>query len=220
MNISEYLPIWEKLTEEEQNTIESSSTFHKVPAGENIHDGTKECSGLLLIASGQLRAYILSENGREITLYRLLEQDICLFSASCMIKSIQFDITVTAEKETEFWLIPTETYKQLMDNSVAVSNYTNEIMASRMSDVMWLMEQVMWHSIDKRLAAFLIEESQLDESDTLSITHETIANHMGTAREVVTRMLKYFQSEGLVSLSRGTITILDYAKLSDLSESN
>ena len=139
-------------------------------------------------------------------------------SCSCIIKSIQFDITVTAEKDTTFWLIPTEIYKSLMDKSLAVSNYTNEIMASRLSDVMWLMEQIMWQSFDKRLASFLLEESALDNSKEISITHEQIANHMGTAREVVTRMLKYFQSEGLVSLSRGTVTIANYQGLENLSE--
>ena len=217
MNISDYLPIWDKLSKEEQEAISNTSSLLTVPAGENIHDGTKECTGLILVASGQLRAYILSEEGREITLYRLLEQDICLFSASCIIRSIQFDITVTAEKDTTFWLIPTETYKDLMDKSIAISNYTNEIMASRMSDVMWLMEQVMWQSFDKRLAGFLIEESNLNESLSISITHEAIANHLGTAREVVTRMLKYFQSEGLVTLSRGIITIVNMGKLKTIS---
>ena len=219
MKISDFLPIWSKLTLEEQRKIEESSAFMTVPAGEHIHDGTKECTGLLLVASGQLRAYVLSESGREITLYRLLEQDICLFSASCMIRSIQFNITVAAEKDTSFWLIPTEIYKSLMEKSPAISNYTNEVMASRMSDVMWLMEQVMWQSFDKRLAGFLLEESRLDDSNTISITHETIANHMGTAREVVTRMLKYFQSEGLVSLSRGTVTLTDISRLETLAES-
>ena len=218
MSISNYLPIWDKLTESEQNLINDTATLMTVPAGQNIHDGTKECTGLLLIKSGQLRAYVLSESGREITLYRLLERDICLFSASCIIKSIQFDITVTAEKDTTFWLIPTEIYKSLMDKSLAVSNYTNEIMASRLSDVMWLMEQIMWQSFDKRLASFLLEESALDNSKEISITHEQIANHMGTAREVVTRMLKYFQSEGSVSLSRGTVTISNYQGLENLSE--
>ena len=216
MKISENLPIWDKLNNEEQRIISESATFHTVKAGENIHDGSKECTGLILICSGQLRAFILSEEGREITLYRLLEQDICLFSASCIMHSIQFDITVTAEKETSFWLIPTEIYKGLMEKSITISNYTNEIMASRMSDVMWLMEQVMWQSFDKRLATFILEESALDDSDTISITHETIANHLGTAREVVTRMLKYFQSEGLVELSRGTITIKNKEGLENL----
>ena len=83
---------------------------------------------------------------------------------------------------------------------------------------MWLIEQVMWKSFDKRLAQFLIEESALEESKVLRITHEKIAAHMGSAREVVTRMLKYFQTEGLVKLSRGTIEIIDYDELGHMQE--
>ena len=180
-----------------------------VSAGQHIHDRTRKCTGLLVVASGQLRAYIVSEGGREITLFRLLEKDICLFSASCIMHSLQFDVMIQAEKDTSFWLIPTDTYKKLMSESVVISNYTNEILASRMSDVVWLMEQVMWQSFDVRLATFLLEESALEGSTKLSITHEEIANHLGTAREVVTRMLKYFQSEGLVTLSRGSLEIIN-----------
>lgn len=218
MEISNYLSIWNKLSAEEQDAISRSATLLSVPAGEHIHDGTRECTGLLVVASGQLRAYILSEAGREITLYRLLEQDMCLFSASCIIRSLQFDVLVKAEKDTSFWLIPTEIYKSLMDRSVTISNYTNEILASRTSDIIWLMEQVMWQSFDKRLAKFLLDESLLEDTALLSITHEEIANHMGTAREVVTRMLKYFQSEGFVSLSRGSIKIENKKGLEDLAE--
>ena len=101
----------------------------------------------------------------------------------------------------------------MMEKSAALANYTNQIMASRLSEIMWLIEQVMWKSFDKRLAAFLMEESVLEDSLILKITHEKIANHLGTAREVVTRMLKYFQTEGVVSLTRGTIEIIDITKL-------
>ena len=76
----------------------------------------------------------------------------------------------------------------------------------------------MWKSFDKRLATFLLEESALEGSSSLKITHEKIANHMGTAREVVTRMLRYFQSEGMVKLTRGTVEIIDEKRLEDLAE--
>ena len=209
MEISSYFPIWDSLTPEEQSQILQASTLMTVSAGQHIHDGTRKCTGLLVVASGRLRAYIVSEGGREITLYRLLGKDMCLFSASCIMHSLQFDVMIQAEKDTSFWLIPTDTYKKLMSESVVISNYTNEILASRMSDVVWLMEQVMWQSSDVRLATFLLEESALEGSTKLSITHEEIANHLGTAREVVTRMLKYFQSEGLVTLSRGSLEIIN-----------
>ena len=131
-------------------------------------------------------------------------------------RSIQFDVTIEAEKDTEFWIIPTEIYKSIMEESAPVANYTNELMAARFSDVMWLIEQIMWKSLDKRVASFLLEESSIEESDKLKLTHEAIANHLGTHREVITRMLRYFQSEGMVKLSRGTVTILNKEKLEHL----
>jgi len=209
MELKEYFPIWDKLTPAEQALLTRSAVRRKAPKGTLLHNGSADCIGLFVICSGQLRAYMLSEEGREITLYRLFERDICLFSASCMMNNIQFEIFIETEKDSELWVIPTDIYKKIMEGSVALANYTNQLMASRFSDVMWLVEQIMWKSFDKRLAAFLLEESALDGSDTLTITHDRIANHLGTAREVVTRMLRYFQSEGLLQLSRGQIELTD-----------
>ena len=163
-------------------------------------------------------SYTLSSEGREITLYRLFDHDICLFSASCVMPNIQFEVIIEAEKDCEMWVLPSCLFKDLMEESAVVANYANQLISSRFSDVMWLMEQIMWKSFDKRLATFLLEESSLEGSASLKITHEKIANHMGTAREVVTRMLRYFQSEGMVKLTRGTVEILDEAKLEALSE--
>lgn len=216
MEFKNYFPIWNKLTTDQQNRIQSSLITRRVEKGTIIHNGNADCTGLLLVKSGQLRAFILSDEGREITIYRLFHMDMCLFSASCMMRSIQFEVTIEAEKDTWLWIVPAEIYKSIMEESAAAANYTNELMASRFSDVMWLMEQIMWKSLDKRVAAFLQEESVIEESDKLKLTHETIANHLGTHREVITRMLRYFQSEGIVKLSRGTVMILDKAKLENL----
>ena len=142
---------------------------------------------------------------------------MCLFSASCMMRSIQFEITIEAQKDSEFWVIPVDVYKSLMEESAPVANFTNEIMAARFSDVMWLIEQVLWKSLDKRLAAFLLEESALENTNELKITHEIIANHLGSQREVITRMLRYFQSEEMVAISRGMITVLNPKKLDALA---
>ena len=218
MKVSEYFPVWDKLSAEQRNRLTGSAVLHSVKKGTMIHGGTEECLGLLLICSGQLRAYICSEEGREITIYRLFERDICLLSASCMMNGIQFTLNIAAEKDTDFWLIPPDIYRKILEESAPLSNYTNQIMAERFSEVMWLMEQIMWKSFDRRLAEFLMEESSLEESRTLTLTHEKIANHMGTAREVVTRMLKYFQNEGLVTLSRGKIVITDLKKLAHYGE--
>lgn len=137
-----------------------------------------------------------------------------------MLRNLQFDITIEAEKDSELWIIPPDIFKKLMDESLPVSNFVNQVIAGRFSEVMWLMEQVLWKSFDKRLAAFLMEESNIEESDIIKITHEKIANHLGTAREVVTRMLRYFQNEQLIRLSRGTIEIIDHKRIQNLAETD
>ena len=213
MSFSEYFPIYDKLPPQDQTALSKAASLRTVPKGTLLHNGAGDCMGLLLIRRGQLRAYITSDEGRELTIYRLFARDICLLSAPCMMNSLQFDIQITAEKDTEFWLIPPNIYKEIMERDAALANFTNQLMATRLTDVMWLVEQIMWKSLDKRLAQFLLEESLIEESQVLKITHESIANHMGTAREVVTRMLKYFQSEEMVQLTRGTITLLDTKKL-------
>ena len=218
MELAQYLPIWDKLTDAQQKKVAEAADYMKVKKGTHIHDSSADCLGLLLIRSGQLRTYILSEDGREITLNRLFDYDVCLLSASCVMPDMQFNVMIEAEKDSEFWSIPACLFKNLMDSSVTVSNFANSLMSSHFSELMWLMEQIMWKSFDKRLAAFLLEESRLDNTTELKITHEKIAAHMGTAREVVTRMLRYFQNEGMVKLSRGKIEITDEDALSDLAE--
>ena len=217
MDLAEYLPFFPKLSPQQQGLLTDSVEPLEAKAGTVVHNGSLDCLGLLIIRSGQLRVYTLSSEGREVTLYRLFDHDICLFSASCVMPDIQFEVIIEAEKDTKMWVIPSCLFKQLMEQSAPVANYVNQLMSSRFSDVMWLMEQIMWKSFDKRLAGFLLEESGLEGTPSLKMTHERIANHLGTAREVVTRMLRYFQSEGMVRLSRGEITIVDEAALRRLN---
>lgn len=217
MDFQELFPVWSKLTPAQQDKVAATIVPRTLGKDAVLHNGSMDCAGLVLIKSGQLRAYILSEEGREITLYRLFDRDICLFSASCVMRSIQFEIMISAEKESEVYIIPPYIYKQLMEESAPMANYANELMATRFSEVMWLIEQIMWKSVDKRLADFLLSESTLENSTTLKITHEAIANHLGTAREVVTRMLRYFQNEGYVKLTRGTVELNDLSSLEALA---
>ncbi|EOS41144.1 Crp/Fnr family transcriptional regulator [Lachnospiraceae bacterium 29-91] len=217
MEFEDYFPIWDKLTTIQKQKISGSAAERTVKKGIMLHNGSMDCTGLLIVRHGQLRAYILSDAGREITLYRLFDLDICLFSASCIMHSIQFDVTIEAEKETDLWIIPAEVYKGIMEESAPAANFMNEIMASRFSEVMWLLEQILWKSFDKRLAGFLLEESALEGTGSLKITHEIIGSHLGNPREVVTRMLRYFQSEGMIQLSRGIVEITDLEKLRRIS---
>ena len=218
MEFSQCCPIWNKLTADQQERLRSVTDLQKIKAGTVVHDGSPECKGMVLVKSGQLRAYLLSEEGREITICRFFEMDICLFSASCVMPNMMFDVFIEAEKDTEMWVIPACLYQNLMDESLPLSTYSRDLITNHFSEVMWLMEQIMWRSFDKRLAGFLVEESRIEETDALKITHEKIASHMGTAREVVTRMLRYFQSDGMVKLTRGTVELVDKKALERLSD--
>lgn len=216
--LNTWIPGWGQLTPAQQTCLSEAARPRAFSAGELIHNGDADCVGLLLVKSGRLRVFILSEDGREITLYRLLPGEICLFSASCMMPQIAFAVTVTAEAPSEVLVLPPDVYKAVMAESAPLANFTNELIAARFSDVMWLIEQILWKSFDRRLAAFLLAEAKLEHSATLHLTHEAIANHMGTAREVVTRMLRYFQGEGWVKLARGTLQLTDEPSLRALAE--
>ena len=218
MDFANYFPIWNKLTPDQQKKIEDASYYREVPKGMVLHSGETNCLGIVLIQSGQLRAYSISGEGREVTLYRLFDYDTCIFTASCAMPNIMFDMVIEAEKDSEVMIIPPDVYNAVLMESAPLANYHNQVISSRFSEVMWLMEQIMWKSFDKRLAAFLLDESALENSDSLKTTHEKIANHMGTAREVVTRMLKYFQNEGMVKLTRGTVELVDIKRLRQLQD--
>ena len=205
--LKDYFPPWNDLSPEQRGRLNEAAVFTQVPKGKILHNGNTDCIGVLVVFEGRLRAYITSDEGKEVSLFRLFKRDMCLLSASCMLADIQFEITVESERDTVFWIIPAETYHELMKESAALANYTNSLMATHFTDVMWLMEQIIFKSMDERLAFFLLEESSVEQSDVLHITHEQIARHLGSAREVVTRLLQYFQAEGAVELKRGTITL-------------
>lgn len=208
-------PFWDKLTEDEQKIILNNSSLMTYHDGQNIHDST-ECTGVLVVKTGQLRVYMLSAEGKEITLYKLNPYDVCMLSAACILNNINFNVMVDAEQYSEVYLINPHKYNELKKKNIMVERFTNNVINSSFSEAMWIMEQIVFMSFDKRLAIFLLEQSESVKSDTLNLTHDYIAKNMGTAREVVSRMLKYFQTEGMVSLSRGSIFLNDKARLKAL----
>ena len=154
---------------------------------------------------------------REITLYRLSPGDICMLSASCVLQSITFDIYVEAEVPSDCFMINGMAFSAVSERVLEVKNYALEIAVERFSDVMWIMQQIVFMSMDKRLAIFLLDEVTENGTDTVVMTHEQIARHLGTAREVITRMLKHFVSDGWVEVTRKGIKIIDKQKLRDIT---
>lgn len=217
MELKEFFPFWKTLTPDQQARMTASARAYTAKKGEVLHRGQTDCLGLVCVQSGVLRAYTISDEGREITLYRLYQRDVCLFSASCAMRAVDFDIFIEADQESLLWIIPPEVYRQLMEQSAPAANFTNELMAGHFSDVMWLLDQVLNKKLDARLAAFLLEAADRENSDFLSLTHEAVAGELGSAREVISRMMKYLQSEGMVAVSRGCVQLVDRAALEQLA---
>ncbi|MBQ8689292.1 MAG: Crp/Fnr family transcriptional regulator [Clostridia bacterium] len=210
-------PFWDRLSDIDRETFLNSSQNVYFEKGTNIHNGN-ECTGVILIKSGSLRLYILSDEGKEITLYRLFSGDLCIFSASCVLDTITFDVFVDSEENSECVVVGGCAYEDVSRRLPEVKIFTLEAALSRFSDVMWVMQQILFMSMDKRLAIFLLDEISKTGGDTVRLTHEQIAKYMGSAREVVSRMLKYFSSEGIVEVSRSSgIKILDKKRLRALT---
>ncbi len=212
----EIFPFWMEIPESDREFLCQNSFAMTYPKGASIHDGN-ECSGVILVSSGSLRLSIMSEDGRDITLYRLREGDLCMLSASCVLQAITFDVFVNAEENSECYVISGPAFAEASARNPQIKIFALETAVSRFSDVMWVMQQILFLSMDKRLAIFLADESARTNSDTISLTHEQIARYIGSAREVVSRMLKYFAKEGIVAVSRKDIKILDKKRLRELT---
>lgn len=204
---------WEHLTQTQKETVCSGTSITAYHKGQTVHSPGEKCLGIMLVKHGQLRVYMLSEDGREITLYRIFENETCILSASCVLDAITFDVFIDAEEDTEVFLLNTPVFHAIAQENIYVQAFAYRLTTQRFSDVMWAMQQILFMGVDKRLAIFLLDETAKTGSDEIQMTHEQMAKYMGTAREVVSRMLKYFSSEGMVELHRGVIKISDKQKL-------
>ena len=212
----EIFPFWEDITEEDKDYICSNSSSVLFEKGTNVHN-SGACTGVIFIKKGTLRVYIMSDDGKDITLYRLHSGELCLLSATCVLKNITFDVFVDAEEDSDCFVISGPAFADISEKYSQIKIFALETAVSRFSDVMWVMEQIHFMSMDKRLAIFLYEEVNRNNTDTVKLTHALIAKYMGSAREVVTRMLKYFADQGIVELSRKDVKIINKEKLRELA---
>ena len=210
-------PFWDKLSSAEQKLLCDNTTSTTYKKNQIVHDGSR-CTGVILVKSGCLRTYLLSDDGKEVTIYRLRKSNICMLSASCVLNSITFDVFIEAEEDTDILLINGQIFSGVAERNAPMKIYALETAVSRFSDVMWIIQQILFMSLDKRLALYLLEESIEKDSLTIKITHDQIARNLGSAREVISRMLKYFVAEGLIQSNRGEIKILNLEKIKLLSK--
>lgn len=206
-------PFWESLTEQQKTELCRNTLKSHCEKKTQLHFGGGECAGVQIIGSGRVRVFITSPGGGDITLFRLIGGDVSILSAACMLNGMDIELDMEMETDCTIYTIPKKVYRRLYDESVVVKDYTMEMISEKFSDIMWLLNQFLFSNVASRIAGALLEHRALEGGDELSLTHEMIAKDAGTAREVVTRILKQFQSDGLVKLGRGKVIIIDPERL-------
>lgn len=214
--LKQTLPFWQHLNQDEKNILINNASITEYQKGQLIHHGENDCVGILIIISGKLRTYMLSDEGKEITLFYLEKNDVCVLSAACILDSIDFEVLVEAKTACQIIQISSAAFLQLTKQNIYAELFSYKLATERFSDVMWAMQQLLFMSFDQRLAAYLIEVSDRTNSLEIKITHEQIAQDLNSAREVVSRMLKHFAKEGYVHLSRGKIHLINKQALASL----
>lgn len=213
---AEAFPFWKDLAPQQQSAILESSVEIFYPKGTVLHRAEQGCKGILLLCSGQLRTYIVSEEGREVTLYRVHGGEACVMAASCLMDAIVFDVLIEAIEDTQAITVPAAVFSRVIQDRPEAELFLYKTASERFSDIMWTMQQILFMGADRRVAIFLWDE-YVRGGAVIALTHDEIARYIGSAREVVTKVLKYFAQEGIVSLGRGRVTVLDKEKLRALT---
>ena len=218
--ISENLKFWNDLTGLQKQMLLTYANSYRIDEGIQLIRSSTECQGMILIKSGRIRAFLTSENGKEITLFRLLPEDSCIMTASCMIEGVRFQIFLEAEKEVEMYLIPQTVFIRLNSENSVVKDYTMNALASKFSEALSIVDSLVFASVPSRIAQHLIEMLSFEDSmdNTVHTTHDNIAKNIGSVREVVSRILKGLERDGILSLSRNQIIVKDIKRLYDLTQ--
>ena len=217
--LAPFFPFWNEIAPADGRILAAHTSEKTYPQGKIIYLPSvgQSCLGLILVRQGGFRAHIVSGEGRELTLYRLSPGDICLFSASCIMQNIAFDFLLEAEQETAVYQITPEVFERVMEKSVPVSRFINSLMAERFSSVMRTLERTLFRGMDSRIAEWLLKEAG---GGIVKTTHAEIAKNLGSAREVVTRILGFFEEKDLVALARGRIIIKNPEALKKLASNS
>ena len=197
---------WSQLDEPSKIDFLSQSQEVSLSAGKYICLEGDLCNYLPLVISGSVRVYKIGESGREITLYHLEKGDSCIMTASCIMSQKEFPAFAVAETEVQAIVIPAKTIRQWVTQNPIWQEYVFGLLSQRLVNVIEIVEEVAFRRMDYRIASYLVQNTD-SKTKNIKITHEVIAQELGSSREVVSRILKTFEKQGLISLSRGKIQI-------------
>ena len=181
-----------------------------------IFNNSNECLGMVKVISGKIRVYIMSDEGREINLFEIKSNECCVISASYIINKNNFKTNIIAEEDTDIIIINNKILKDIIKDNIHVRCLVYELMNNKMSMILTLMQNMLFNDLTKRLSDFLIKIYERDNDTEIKITQEDIAKNIGSSREGVSRMLKKFEKEDLIVLSRKKIILKNINKLKNI----
>jgi len=213
--IARVLPILEHADPGLLREFQQKAFYARIPQGHDVFVEGDRADAIALLISGVVRVYKIGETGREITLYRFGNGESCILTANAILSQENFPAIATVEKEAEAVMVPAEVFRDWVRRYDLWREFVFDLLSQRLSSVMEVVEEVAFHRMDDRVAAFLSE--RLAQSDVLQITHQEIAAELGSSREVISRILEDFSALGMINVARGTITLLDRESLQSRS---
>lgn len=187
----------------------------KLPKGTVVFREGDVCEHVAFIVSGVIRVAKIGENGKEVNLYRVCRGESCVLTVSSVLSHSPFPATAIVEEDAEAMIVPKDTFATMMTTNTQLQTFVYDMMMNRFMAMMQMIEHIVFEKMDKRLIEFLLERGEKNKANVIEMTHEHIAMELGTAREVVSRILKQLEREGYVQLARGKIKIVDKEKLYD-----
>lgn len=216
VDFASVFPFWGELGDGQRNRIRRVWRMELLRKGRQVYRLSDGCKGLMIVRKGCLRVYMISEEGRDVTLYRLYPGDVCVLSAACLMQEIDFEVMIDAEEDTESVTIPAVELKSIMEEHLLMQNFVYKKTAERFSDVMWTVQQILFKRTDQRIAQYLWNEMQRQDSAVISVTHDKMARDIGSVREIVSRLLKHMAEDKILKAGYGKVEILDKNRLREM----
>lgn len=207
-HIESHFPFISRLEPDIHDELIAGALPAHVPKGHMVCQEGTHCPHLALMLSGTARVYKLGENGRDITLYRVRAGQSCILTASCILSDSAFPAFAECEEDVDAVLLPSPQVRHWIARSQVFRDYVFGLMAQRLGNLIHTVEEVVFHRLDQRLAAYLYGRFE-SSGDPLLTTHQDIASDLGTSREVISRLLKDFESRKLIHTRRGSIELLN-----------
>lgn len=213
-----YFPFLKTLPDQDRVFVQQETQRIKTYKNQQIYGVDQSCYGLMAVEKGHFSVYILSEEGRMVTLYELKEGDVCVLSSSCVLESLVFEVHIEAMEASEILLLPNTALKKLMTSHLTVENYVLKEVAKRFTEVLKVIQTLLFIPLEVRLARHLLMLAEEGDSLKISVTQEQLAVRLGTAREVVTRVLKSFSKENILVTKRNQIELRDLVLLREKAQ--